>query len=324
MKPEKFLPTEIIFSPTNQCNLKCAHCETRQNKKKLSKKKAIRFLDACHKAGINKVGFTGGEPFYALDFLCRISEAAVQRGIFFDHIITNASWFKNDKELRTALKRLFLAGYDGRFFVSVDAFHRQSLKKVSSFIKMVTKLFNQPDIVSIASVKGTKEPETLKILKKLANLLNAVFKGSLSQGASIKNKDLIIKIFSFGLSPIGRAASLRNPWDGKWFKEDFCKGPGNVFFVLADGTIKPCCGYAHYSDMLTIGSIEDNPRKLMANAGKNRFVTKIFESGLQEIRRQLEGLGLRFPGKTSDHCFFCHYLTSSIPRKLLNKCLIEK
>lgn len=322
MKENKFKPQEIMFSPTTQCNLRCVHCSTEQTGKPLPKKTALRFLDACDKFGIKRVGFTGGEPFYALDFLCLISKEGVRREMFFDHIITNAVWFKTKKELSSVLNQLFLSGYDGRFFVSVDAFHKQDLRKVAWFIKVASQIWTLPDIVSIFSIKGTREGETRTKLKNLANILEARFTGLTSQKAGIKNKDLLINIFSFNLSPVGKAVQLKNPWDGKWFKDDFCKGPGHIFFVLSDQTVKPCCGYAHEADVLTIGSIKrDSPQQLLLNAKQNLFVSTVFGSGLHAIRKQLESSGIRFPGKTTNHCFFCYYLTHNIPRPLLNSCL---
>ncbi|MCP4371608.1 MAG: hypothetical protein GY797_26325 [Deltaproteobacteria bacterium] len=40
-----FKPEEIIFAPTTQCNLSCAHCSVKRDTRKLSTKYAIRFLD---------------------------------------------------------------------------------------------------------------------------------------------------------------------------------------------------------------------------------------------------------------------------------------
>lgn len=324
MKENEFEPQEIMFSPTTQCNLHCEHCCTEQTGKPIPKKTALRFLDACNKLGIKRIGFTGGEPFYALDFLCLISKEGIRREMFFDHIITNAVWFKTKKELSSVLNQLFLSGYDGRFFVSVDAFHKQDLRKVALFIKVASQIWTMPNIVSISSVKGTRETETRTKLKNLAKILKARFTGLTSQKPSIKNKDLLINIFSFNLSPVGKVIKLKNPWDGEWFEDDFCKGPGNVFFVLSDQTVKPCCGYAHEADILTIGSMKrDSPKQLLLNAKQNRFISTVFESGLQAIRKQLESSGIRFPGKTTNHCFFCYYLTHHIPRPLLNRCLEE-
>lgn len=315
-----FFPKEILFSLTTKCNLRCAHCDIKQRPKILNKKAALKFLGASFRNGIKRVGFTGGEPFLALGLMCAISQEAARQGMFFGRIMTNGSWFRTDKELAAALYRLFRAGYDGDLCLSVDAFHRQDLKKCSSFIRMTAAIWRRRDIVSIAAVKGAREGRTRERLAKLARLLRGCLVTINGRPAAIKNEDLFIRIFYIDLSPIGKAVGLKKGWDGRWFKDDLCKGPGNVLFVLPDGTVKPCCGYALDADILTIGSIErDSPGQLIHNARQNRFIASIFNSGFHPLRRRLERSGVRFPGRTTNHCFFCYYLTSIVPRPLLEK-----
>ncbi|MDD5135938.1 MAG: metallo cofactor biosynthesis protein, conjectural, partial [Candidatus Omnitrophica bacterium] len=64
-----FHPEEILFSPTTVCNLTCPHCDLRRSKEVLSLPDAKRFLIGCKKKGIDRLGFTGGEPFLAREFL---------------------------------------------------------------------------------------------------------------------------------------------------------------------------------------------------------------------------------------------------------------
>src|SRR3989338_6755590 len=89
MKARIFLPKEILFSPTTNCNLLCGHCDIEQRSTRLGKSTALRFLAACADAGIKRVGFTGGEPFLALDLVCAISKEAVRRGMLFSRAMTN-------------------------------------------------------------------------------------------------------------------------------------------------------------------------------------------------------------------------------------------
>jgi MoaA/NifB/PqqE/SkfB family radical SAM enzyme len=289
-----FYPEEVLFSPSTRCNLSCPHCSVEKQRKVLSSRIAVKFLKDCKKYGINRVGFTGGEPFLALDFLCAISRASVRLGMFFDRITTNGVWFKNKAGLNKALNKLYRSGYDGSICVSVDVFHRQSLEKVASFIKAASLFWD----VYIASVTGAKDNETNKKLRKLSFLL-----------------DEKLRIIEIDLSPVGKASHLKNPWDGKWFKEDYCKGPGNVFYIMPDGSVKPCCGYASDLSVLTIGNIKtDSVRKIMKNTRKNKFVYQVFSLGLSKIRKELEDSSYRFPGKTSNHCYFCYYVLTSIPK----------
>ena len=319
MNVRGFSPKEIIFSLTTKCNLRCAHCDTEQTpgvcNGVLNKRDAFKFLAACALSGIDRVGFTGGEPFLALELMCAISKEAARRGMFFGRIMTNGAWFRTEKELLPALKRLFAAGYDGSFCLSVDAFHRQMLKKCASFIRSTTTIWARPNIVSIAAVKGAKDNETARRIAEFARLLHGRLVGPRKRPSAIKGTGIFIKIFYIDLSPVGKAAGLKDPWDGRWFKDDLCEGPGNLFFVLPDGTVKPCCGYAADADILTIGSIKkDSPKELLNNAQKNRFISSIFSSGFHPIRKRLERAGVRFPGKTTNHCFFCRYITRYMPQ----------
>jgi len=315
MKKRKFRPKEVLLSLTAKCNLRCAHCSIEQRKTVLNKKTALKFINACARAGINRVGFTGGEPFLSLGLMCAISKEAARRGTFFSRVMTNGGWFRTEKELIQAMRRLFAAGYDGNFCLSVDAFHHQELNKCASFARAATVIWARPDIVSIAAVQGAKNDETRKRIAELARLLDGRLAGPRNRPFAIKGAGLFAKIFYIDLSPIGKAASLKDPWDGRWFKDDLCMGPGNVLFVLPDGTVKPCCGYASDADILTIGSIKrDSPEQLLKNARKNLFISSIFSSGFHPVRKRLERAGVRFPGKTTNHCFFCHYITRCVPQ----------
>ena len=312
MNKHSFHPEEVLFSPTLQCNLNCTHCDIEKHSGLLSKKTACAFLKKCAAAGIGRVGFTGGEPFLAADFLVAVTKETLRQKMFFSRITTNGVWFKNKTILTNTLTRLFTAGYDGNILLSVDAFHAQDLKKVALFIRTVSRIWNRPEMVSIASVRGARETATSKCLRQLAHLLGGRLCNADNRSLCIKSKDLFTRIIYINLSPVGRAAGLKNPWDGKWFKDDFCKGPGNIFFVTPDGKVAPCCGYANGHALLNIGTIDDSPSKLIKNAQKNKFVSIIFSRGLHALRKKLIGKGIELPGKTTNHCFFCRYLLDRV------------
>ncbi len=303
----RFSPEEILFAPTTDCNLKCPHCITQKSDATLSKRLAVKALRQCKDIGIKRVGFTGGEPFLTPDFLYALVREAVRQGMLFDRIMTNGVWYNDSASLEEILGKLYKAGYDGSICVSVDAFHRQNLRKLLLFIRTAVSIWNRTDIVSIAYVTGSRGRETAKMLRDLT---------------VIRNPPLFIKTVKIDLSPIGKAAKFEEPWTGRWFKEDHCKGPGNVFFVLPDGSVKPCCGYATDLSALTIGNIKrDSAYSIIRKARKNRFVRTVFDSGLAAVRKRAEKIGFRFPGKTGNHCFFCHYVLTEMPKSILNKCL---
>lgn len=300
----RFRPTEVLFSPTADCNLSCGHCVTLKSSRKLPVKIAGSFLLQCKRVGITRVSFTGGEPFLQPEFLYHLTRLAVREGILFGRIITNGVWFKGARDLEVVLTKLRDAGYDGDISVSVDAFHDQDVKKVALFINSAASVWRRPDIVSIVWVGGSRDKETKVKLRKLLSILNG----------------LPVNTIRIDLSPIDGAGGTKDPWGNRWFNEDYCKGPGNALFVLPDGDVKPCCGYATDEDGLTIGNInKDSAKKIINNALRNDFVRSVFTIGLGGIRKRLEKLGIRFPGKTENHCFFCHYLLTKIPKAILDK-----
>ncbi len=318
----RFHPEEVLFSPTTKCNLGCLPCTIERSRATLPPRTAVRFLRECKRFGIKTVGFTGGEPFLAMGFLMALVKEAVKEDMLFDRIMTNGAWTSDKKTLVKALGALRDAGYDGSICVSVDAFHRQNLKKVALFIRTAAELWGRPDVVSLAYIGGAREGETKEKLTRLSALLKARLMGFGTHRQAIRSGELFIALMTIALSPIGKASAIKDPWDGTWFKEDRCKGPGNVFFVMPDGNVKPCCGYANGLKELTIGTIKrDSMKDIMKNARENRFVSTVFRSGLAEVRRRLGRLGVRFPGKASNHCFFCRYVLTEVPREILERCL---
>ncbi|GEM_PF-1164252 len=325
-----FKPEEILFMPTAGCNLACPHCNVKRSRDVLSTEMAKKFILDCKRHAIKRIGFTGGEPFLAPDFLFSVTGFAAKNGLFFNTIMTNAVWFKNRTRLNKVLKKLFNAGYDGSISVSVDAYHKQDLKKVTLFIKAACSIWRRPDMVSIAYVTGA-DRVTKKKLQRLAGLLKARLSGFGGTHPVIKstgnnnsraglNLPYHIKIVKIELSPIGKALKLKDPWDGRWFKEDYCKGPGNVFLIEPSGDVKPCCGYANELKEFTIGNIKtDDVAGLMKNIRQNEIICDIFDLGLSGIRGRLKSRGIKFPGKTSNNCFFCRYIMTKVPRKAFLK-----
>ena len=110
------------------------------------------FQDSNNFPFINKIGFTGGEPFLYKDFLFEVTKFAIEQDFLFDQIMTNGCWWKSEEELSQTLQTLYDAGFDGKFGVSWDIFHNQDEEKITTFINQVHKVFG-PDSLVIQTVK---------------------------------------------------------------------------------------------------------------------------------------------------------------------------
>jgi hypothetical protein len=250
-----------------------------------------------------------------------VAAAAARHDLFFDRITTNASWFKTPTELRRALEKLRDAEYDGTFGVSVDAFHESDLGKVALFLRIAAGIWDRPDIAQIVAIRGVRDRATAARIRELTRLLGAKIVTRFGR-RFIKAEYLLLPLALIDIVPVGKAAGLVDPWGGTWFSEDYCQGPGHVLYVLPDGSVKPCCGYATDSERLTIGDIHtDSAASILRKAARNPFVRAVFERGLGRIRGRLTAGGVRFPGKTDNHCYFCHHILTDIEPAVLDRAL---
>ena len=280
-----FNPTQIIFSATTACNLKCEHCYVNRALLKIEIEQAVNFLKNCVKDGgkitqdgiklpvIEKIGFSGGEPFLYMDFLLELTRATIEQDLLFDQIMTNGDWWKDEADLKETLQSLYDAGYDGKFGLSWDEYHGQNKERMLTFIKTVQEIFGE-DSINIQRVSPVIEP-----VETATN----------------------IPVYTL---PRTYPAEDPRAWKSRrWFKEDYCQGPGNIFYVHANGNIAPCCGFANENPALFIGTITDSLETIMKKAAAVKMVQLCFTNGLSHYRRFK-----KFPGKTSDICSFCDYV----------------
>lgn len=318
-----FHPEEVIFAPTGRCNLHCSHCRVSRGPAELNAADAIRFLDTCVEGGIERVGFSGGEPFLRPDFLLDVSRAAVARGLYFDRLMTNGDWWLDEEGLQSSLAALYEAGFDGIIGVSYDSYHGQSPQRLATFLRAVFETWGRKDAVEILSVRSDDDRTFLLDLANVAQALGGqveysgehdgepvrIFDGVWSAREPSSPDDGSGLIINIVRSPRSRSAE-EDAWSAvDWFIDDYCAGPGNVFYVHPDGSVAVCCGFANENSDLIIGTVADSYDALMQAAAALPKVSDCYDTGLATIRKRLEASGVRFPGKTDDICFFCDYLS---------------
>jgi len=303
MKSRGFHPTEIIFSATTACNLHCEHCFINREPKQLAISDAVSLIESCVKAesGINRIGFSGGEPFLYMDFLVEVTKAAIAHDMLFDQIMTNGDWWRDEADLCDKLQQLYDAGYDGKIGLSWDSYHGQSNDRMETFIRKVQEIFGEESI-NIQTV-GESLPLTRTSLLATPS----------PRGTAPKTP-AYIPVYTL---PRTYTSDDPRAWQARrWFKEDYCQGPGNILYVHADGNIAPCCGFANENPALFIGRITDNFETIMQNATTNPMIKICYEEGLSHYRRHglkkcLRSQGKKLPGTTGDICTLCDFVCKS-------------
>lgn len=306
-----FRPNYLSFAGTYQCNLACPHCCVPiEWKDYLNIDVALRFTEEAFRAGIRILGFTGGEPFLYPEFLIAVTERAAELGFRFDKLMSNGVWFKDEEQLTTILRKLKSVGFAGKIGLSVDKFHGIETSRLATFCHVARNVFNQDNIIALNYASRAPD-KGLEPIHRLAKELDAVVEWSSLLNRYLLVSDHLTMTLNWNhLATVERAESMPgNPWDGEWFQEDYCEGPGQALIVNPKGEVKPCCGFASDLDQLTIGNIyTDSVGTIIENGREHPIVGTIFKKGLSAIRDEiLKRDPNAFPGKTSNHCYFCWY-----------------
>src|SRR5262245_10222716 len=306
-----FRPNYLSFAGTYQCNLTCPHCCVPiEWPNRLEIGVALRFLEDAHAQGISILGFTGGEPFLYPEFVQAISQRAAQLGFCFDKIVTNGVWHQDAAQLREVLTGLAEAGFSGKLGLSVDKFHGIQTAKLAEFCRAAREVFDRDNVVSM-SYASRRVDQGLEPVRALADELGAVVDWSEVLGRYLLvSPELTVTLNWNHLAPVERAERLAGAWDGCWFEEDYCEGPGQALIVNPRGEVKPCCGFASDLDQLTIGNIHtDTVAQIIRRARRHPYVGKVFREGLTAIRDEILARDPdALPGATSNHCYFCWYV----------------
>jgi organic radical activating enzyme len=306
-----FRPNYLSFAGTYQCNLSCSHCCVPiEWPDRLDVAVALRFLEDAHAEGVEIVGFTGGEPFLYPEFLYALTKRAAELGMRFDKVQTNGVWFRDEAHLTAELTSLRDAGFTGKLGLSVDKFHGKHVKEAALFCRVARRVFDRDNVVSLSYASRAPD-QGLEPAQKLARELDAVIDWSdwLNRYLLVA-PDLTVVLNWNHLAQVERAEGMRGAWDGVWFEEDYCEGPGQALIVTPRGEVKPCCGFASDLEQLTIGNIhEDSVKAIIRRGREHPYVGKVFREGLTAIRDEILAHDPdALPGATSNHCFFCWYV----------------
>jgi hypothetical protein len=275
----------------------------------------LRVLEDAHAYGIRILGFTGGEPFLYPEFINQLCRRAAKLGFRFDKIVTNGVWFSDANHLEKVLRQLARAGFTGKLGLSVDKFHGIRTADLAEFCRVARRVFGRDNIVSLSYASRAPD-QGLEPVRTLAKELDGVIDWSELLGRYLLVTPEQTMVLNWNhLAPVERAEKLTGAWDGKWFAEDYCEGPGQALIVNPRGEVKPCCGFASDLDQLTIGNIHrDSVSQIVKRARKHPYVGKVFREGLTAIRDEILARDPKsLPAATSNHCYFCwHVLTRGL------------
>jgi hypothetical protein len=252
-----FRPNYLSFAGTYQCNLSCPHCCVPiEWTDRLEIGAALRFLEDARAYGIGILGLTGGEPFLYPEFVHTVCRRAAELGFRFDKIMTNGVWYRDQAHLEAVLTELAETGFTGKLGLSVDKFHGRHTPALAGFCRTARRIFGRDTILSL-SYASRQPDQGLEPVQALARELEGVIDWSEVLGRYLLVAPECTMTLNWNhLAPVERAERFTGGWDGQWFAEDYCEGPGQALIVNPRGEVKPCCGFASDLDQLTIGNMD--------------------------------------------------------------------
>ena len=311
MPTHLFRPRYLSFAGTYQCNIHCPHCCVPiEWPQRLNIDTALRFLEDAHAYGIEVLGFTGGEPFLYPEFVHTLCRRATSLGFRHDKVMTNGVWHRDPSHLESVLGGLAEAGFTGKLGLSVDKFHGICTAKLAEFCRTARRVFERDRIIAV-SYASRHPDQGLEPVQALAQEMEGVVEWSeMLRHYLLVVPDLTMILNWNHLAQVERAEGLTGAWDGHWFDEDYCEGPGQALIVTPRGEVKPCCGFASDLDQLTIGDIHrDTVAEIVERARRHPYVGKVFREGLTSIRDEILACHPEaLPVATSNQCFFCWYV----------------
>src|SRR4051794_24522998 len=146
-----FRPNYLSFAGTYQCTLACPHCCVPiEWTDRLDIPVALKFLKQARTAGIEVLGFTGGEPFLYPEFLTALTKRAARLKFRFDKLMTNGVWHTSAGHAEKVLTELRDAGFTGKIGLSVDKFHGMDIAKLAEFCRVTRKVFDRDNVLSLS------------------------------------------------------------------------------------------------------------------------------------------------------------------------------
>src|SRR5262249_13154545 len=156
-------------------------------------------------------------------------------GFRFDKIMTNGVWYHDAAHLERVLSELAATGFDGKLGLSVGKFHGVHTDRAAEFCRVARRTFGRGHLLSL-SYASRHPDQGLEPVRALAERLDAVVEWSdLLRRYLLVSPELTMTLNWNHLAPVERAERFSGAWDGTWFEEDYCEGPGQALIVNPKG-----------------------------------------------------------------------------------------
>lgn len=288
---------------TYKCPIACAHCLLKCSpfrKEEISLRNARDWISqvALYRDGyIKMISLTGGEPFFDMDRLKKISSHAKNEGLVVT-AVTNAFWADTERNAEKTLANL--DSLDA-LAISTDKHHQVRIpyRNIENAITAVQSA-GLPCIINICT-EDTADPFYLALLEKIKERVHP---------------DCIRTVTTF---PFGRAENIKRGYQLTPDPPKFACGSCDAPVIFPNGRITACLGPVvdiPGNHPLVLGNLNDQPLSdILAAADRKAVMHALRLWGPKKLIASVEraGLAKHLPeGYIRDNiCSICHHLMNT-------------
>jgi MoaA/NifB/PqqE/SkfB family radical SAM enzyme len=289
---------------TYRCQIACPHCILRagpHRKEEISLADAFNWIEQIsnyRNGHIKLLSLTGGEPFYDINRLAKISSYAKSMGLAVS-TISNAFWADTPEKARETLQNLNSIDF---IAFSTDIYHQEfiSYENILNAVR-ASKEFNLPCFIDICT-ENLSDPRYTSLLDKLHEIVD---------------QDFINTVITFPLEADDKSNSLKYKMSEKapMFACTSCSAP----VIFPNGKVIACIGPVinlSSKHPLVLGNLNEDPlNKILNDAEINPILQAIRVWGPSKLIEMAKDAGLdkHLPERYIENsiCNACYSLMSS-------------
>ncbi len=293
----------IALMQTFKCTIACQHCIMEagpHRNEEMDYEDSIEWLDQARRyrnGYIQGLALTGGEPFYNLDLLQRVSNYGRESG-FTVSAVTNASWATSKDRALSVLKSLPSVRL---LCISADQFHQKFIP--FDYIRNAANAADQCKMIYSFAVctPNFHDPQYVKIMDDLAEITGGERKVRISLTFPVGRAEVRSKSFDYEITtepPAGACQMACSP------------------VIFPDGKVMGCIGPVLKLDTdhpLVLGNLRENSlAEILDRAESNTFLHAIRIWGphkiLSLLKERYSDLSLPAEFIANCNCDVCYRL----------------
>jgi len=285
---------QLTLQLTWACDIRCAHCNQDHVRAHLDLVVAKQAIDGLLRHGeINRLSFTGGEPFLRYDAMLELADFGAQRGLKFG-IVTNGRWAKTAEKTRQWLTPLVERGLDV-LVLSHDEFHQAFVPDES-----IALLLAEADRLGITSLFYVSRNDATPI---------SLIRQRLGERFGLQSEQISVR----DVVPLGHGAALPISTLARSYFEQNRECPvRNEYSLWPDGEMLPCCSAGTHIG-LSLGNLHrESVDAVVARRRQSRLLGMLHGHDLAELVIRLpEPMRERLAGRAYvSSCHLCHSILS--------------